>query len=625
MTTQTKPVIGTPGDDDLNGDRSSEVISGRGGDDTINAGNGHDVAYGGAGNDTIYGESGNDVLWGSGGPTFVDLTAITIKEDYDGAVIFESESAGYRNSLGSYKVAPDGTIIDVQFHFPNASLQGSGGDLQSGARSSLALAAGDQIGFFILANGYGVNNGYEGLDLENGTLQFRNADGSTATIRSTNPELWHINPDGTETQLLYNAYHTAAGVDGLGFQLNPDGIAHTVGYLNSNEGEITLGFEDLYNGGDRDFDDSVFTIDIGQTNARVLDPNIPASEGGADTSGGYVWAYDETGKLAKYDADGNFIAYSEQNDTIDGGRGNDEIHGRAGNDTLYGGDGVDTIEAGTGDDFADGGTGNDTINGGKGNDVLLGDSGHDKLDGGTGDDRLDGGVGNDHLTAGKGDDLLEGGSGNDHLDAGTGNDTLYGGAGNDKLLGGSGNDMLFGGAGNDHIDGGSGVDTVSYADASKGVKVDIHKKTVSGGDKDTLKSVENAIGSDFADTLSGNRLDNALYGGNGDDTLRGRTGNDLLSGGEGADRFLWLASDIDGSTDQVVDFVLGEDKLEFRLPSEIASQEVSDWLSYQIEDGDTQLYIDLDNDGDFSNASMFAELQGVTINSLDDLNISAPA
>lgn len=48
--------------------------------------------------------------------------------------------------------------------------------------------------------------------------------------------------------------------------------------------------------------------------------------------------------------------------------------------------------------------------------------------------------------------------------------------------------------------------------------------------------IENAVGSDFDDTLIGNDADNLLEGGKGNDTLIGGNGNDVLNGGEGIDR-----------------------------------------------------------------------------------------
>ena len=659
MTTAIKPIVGTSGDDQLNGGNGHEVLSGRGGNDLINSGNGHDIAYGGAGNDEIHGNSGNDTLYGSGGPSFVNLSAFNITEDYEGSVIFQSESAGYKNSLGSYKVSAEGLITDVQFHFPNASLPGSGGNTQSGTTSDLSMQAGDQLGFFIVANGYSYNNSYSDMNFNEGQLEFRNADGSIATITSVNPSLWFVDTDGSETKLVYNAYHTAAGVESGNYQLNPDGIAHTVGLADTDSGLITLGFEDLYNGGDKDFDDAVFSVDIGNSNAQVLDPNIASGDSGIDQDQPtYTYQTLGDGSLGKFDQDGNFIGISEQNDEIHGGNGNDDIYGRAGNDQLFGGNGNDLIDGGSGSDSAWGGSGNDNISGGKDNDQLYGDSGHDSINGGSGNDYIDGGKGNDHLFGGNGDDTVIGASGNDQLDGGTGNDSLYGGdkndqlkgrsgddyldggSGNDNLRGGVGNDTLLGGSGNDNlkggsgddliysggnkdvVDGGSGIDTVSYDYAESSVNIDLHRKKTTGGDSDTLKSIENAVGSDHNDNLRGNRLDNRLEGGSGDDTLRGMRGDDELIGGSGADSFTWRQSDIDGSLDQILDFALGEDNLSFDVSTSLANRDISEWMQLETVGDNTQLYADLDADGDFSDAILFAELQGVSTDSLSDLDIS---
>jgi len=659
MTIAIKPIIGGNGDDILNGGNGHELLSGRGGNDLINSGNGHDVAYGGAGNDEIHGNSGNDTLYGSGGPSFVDLSGFTIANDYEGSVIFQSESAGYKNSLGSYKISAEGLISEVQFHFPNASLPGSGGSTHSGSESDLSLQAGDQLGFFIIANGYSYNNSYRNMDFDDGGLEFRNADGSIATISSVNPSLWYVDEDSSETQLVYNAYHTAAGVENNNFQLNPDAIAHTVGLADSDAGLITLGFEDLYNGGDRDFDDAVFSVDVGASNAQVLDPNVHSSDSGLDQNQPtYNYQVMGDGTIHKFDAAGNFMAVSEQNDEIHGGRGNDNIYGRAGNDQLFGDAGNDLIEGGTGNDSAWGGYGNDQIFGGKDNDRLHGDSGHDRLNGDSGNDYLDGGSGNDFAYGGKGDDTILGASGNDQLEGGTGADTLYGGSGNDSLIGGNdddtlygdsgndrlegsvGNDILYGGSGNDNlkggsgddliysgankdvVDGGSGSDTVSYDYADSFVNIDLHRKKTTGGDSDTLKSIENGIGSDYNDSLRGNRLDNRLEGGNGNDVIRGMTGNDVLIGGLGADSFTWRQSDLDGSLDQILDFALGEDSLSFDVSSSLADRNIGEWLMLEAGENSSQLFADLDGDGDFADAVVFAELQGVSTESLADLSIT---
>ncbi|GIB44696.1 RTX toxin [Vibrio cholerae] len=91
----------------------------------------------------------------------------------------------------------------------------------------------------------------------------------------------------------------------------------------------------------------------------------------------------------------------------------------------------------------------------------------------------------------------------------------------DTLIGGAGNDILFGQGGNDSLDGGVGKDTLY------------------GG--------------------SGN---DTLIGGNDNDILIGGLGNDILTGGSGEDLFKWVQGDLDGSTDRITDFKIGEDKID---------------------------------------------------------------
>ena len=124
---------------------------------------------------------------------------------------------------------------------------------------------------------------------------------------------------------------------------------------------------------------------------------------------------------------------------------------------------------------------------------------------------------NDTLNGGfEGRDTLNGGEGNDTLNGDDGDDTLNGGANNDILNGGDDNDTLIGGAGNDTLAGGSGIDTASYAGAAAGVTVALGTTTAQntvGDGTDTLSSIENLIGSSFADTLSGTAGDNTISGG----------------------------------------------------------------------------------------------------------------
>ena len=279
------------------------------------------------------------------------------------------------------------------------------------------------------------------------------------------------------------------------------------------------------------------------------------------------------------------------NDILRGFSGNDLLSGGTGNDRLLGGFGSDLMTGNNGNDRLLGQGGNDALFGSAGNDTLLGGDGRDRLDGGLGTDTasyenagsgvtvslgiadfqatggegsdrlrnienlrgsdfadrltgdgsanvLTGGNGGDVLNAGGGADQAFGGNGSDRLNGSGGNDQLNGGSGNDVANGGSGNDTLIGGTGNDRLNGGNGNDTASYADAFAAVQVSLAttaSQVTGGAGRDTLSNIENLIGSDFADTLSGNAGANRLFGGNFSDVLEGRNGNDRLFGENGND------------------------------------------------------------------------------------------
>ncbi|UVL85476.1 retention module-containing protein [Pseudomonas sp. B21-028] len=199
---------------------------------------------------------------------------------------------------------------------------------------------------------------------------------------------------------------------------------------------------------------------------------------------------------------------------------------------------------------------------------------------------LTGTTGDDVLLAGNGDNLLSGGDGNDILSAGSGNNTLHGGAGND---------LLYSGAGNDLLDGGTGTDTASYAHATAGVTVNLGllaAQNTLGAGTDTLGGVENLVGSNFNDTLTGdgasNRIDgglghDVLNGGGGDDILIGGLGNNTLTGGSGADTFQWQVGN--SGHDVVTDFTPGLDKLDLSqllLGENGTSASLDDYLHFTV-------------------------------------------
>jgi Ca2+-binding RTX toxin-like protein len=189
--------------------------------------------------------------------------------------------------------------------------------------------------------------------------------------------------------------------------------------------------------------------------------------------------------------------------------------------------------------------------GGGGAEKLVGSAGADWLDGRGGADTLVGGDGNDvYVVTQAGAIVYEASAtgGIDEVRTSLANYTLGANVENLRLLAagsanGTGNalaNVLFAGAGDNVLNGGAGVDTVSYAYATGGVSLWLalaSAQATGGSGSDTLLNLENAIGSDFADSLRGNALANALDGGAGDDTLDGGGGADRLAGGGGNDTF----------------------------------------------------------------------------------------
>ena len=124
--------------------------------------------------------------------------------------------------------------------------------------------------------------------------------------------------------------------------------------------------------------------------------------------------------------------------------------------------------------------------------------------------------------------------------AGSGNDIVAGNAvanyingrdGDDRLWGSGGDDILEGGAGADRLDGDAGMDWASYQGSNAAVTVNLAGGTVTGGhaEGDVLTEIENVIGSDYEDVLTGNDDANRLDGGAGADQLDGGGGSDWVS------------------------------------------------------------------------------------------------
>jgi Ca2+-binding RTX toxin-like protein len=399
-THESNAVCGTAGDDTLNAGATGETLLGSRGDDVIYGGPAGDFLVGGSGDDTITGGAGNDTIQGDG-PDCGDLQGARI--------VFKSSEAAFNNALGVYSIDPaTGAITNVRIAFPGVPGAGSSYDY--------IVPEGTRIGIFLVANGARLNDFGA---LGDGRFEFRNADGTPATIASVNPRLVFVGSDGRVTPIKGPTYHTAAFGDTVA--LNPDGMEHTAGLGVLGDGSVRIGFEDLPRLGDADFNDMVFTVTLA----------------------------------------GDGMSFANRHyDVVP----NPPVTGVPGDDVLYGGTGDDVLLGGPGDDVLYGGAGDDAIRGDAGQDTLFGGAGDDTVSGGAGDDVLFGGPGDDAISGDAGQDTLFGGAGDDTVSGDADDDTLFGDAGEDRLSGGDGQDILFGGAGNDTLAGGAGDDTLDGGD-----------------------------------------------------------------------------------------------------------------------------------------------------------------
>jgi Ca2+-binding RTX toxin-like protein len=337
-------------------------------------------------------------------------------------------------------------------------------------------------------------------------------------------------------------------------------------------------------------------VDLGASGAQAT------GGGGTDT---LMWIEDLVGS-----AFGDTLIGNAGDNALRGGAGDDLLIGLGGNDTFDGGAGIDTVSYAanvnyiTTVDLAL--TGPQSVGGFEGLDTfvnvenvvasmywggtLKGDSGANRLTGGInpstlmgrgGDDVLDGHNGwqdtasyaeastgvivdlaiSGPQNTGEGSDTL---IGIEHLTGSAFGDTLKGTSGDNVLTDGAGDDTLFGRGGYNRLDGGDGIDTVFYADATTGVQVNLNPGSYYN--PDVLISIENVVGSAFADVLTGDAGANALIGGGGSDVLTGGLGRDTLTGGADRDVFDFNALNETpvgaGARDVITDFQSGLDDID---------------------------------------------------------------
>ncbi|WP_261809205.1 tandem-95 repeat protein [Vibrio toranzoniae] len=201
---------------------------------------------------------------------------ITSYNDTEITVTFEGETAGYQNTAGYYKVDEDGNITGVEVVYENASEVGGGGDLVPGQdQFSFQVAEGESFNLFLIPNGH-QHNDFDAM--QDGQYEFRAEDGSPANMDTVDPQLVFVAADGTET-VIQGQNGDAIFHGGSSSQLNQDGIEHTRTTVNE-DGELVYGFEDLYGGGDADYADFNFTIDVGEVNSQIYSGEVTVGPDG---------------------------------------------------------------------------------------------------------------------------------------------------------------------------------------------------------------------------------------------------------------------------------------------------------------------------------------------------------
>jgi Ca2+-binding RTX toxin-like protein len=505
-------LVGTAGDDAVDGREDDDEVHGGLGDDFVIGGSGNDQVFGEAGRDTLIGGSENDTMdGGADDDLLIGGFGVDTMAGGDG-----SDTISYQGEFSNFAINLLVGQTSSDRNPANSSTPGSGiEDTFTSIENVIGGEGNDTITGDAIGN---TLSGRAGNDVISGGGGRDYMDGG----------------DGNDTLRGDSGDDVLSGGGGNDTIIGGDGTGDEVQF-NGTRASYTVTFNRTT---------SVFTID-----------HTGGGEDGKDTVSGVEWFQFQGERISATQLGNNPTPPPPAGGlTIRGTNGANTLVGTAGNDLMLGLGGNDTMSGLGGDD---------TMDGGAGSDVMSGDGGNDIMDGGAGLDTLNGGIGNDTLEGGLGRDFLSGDAGNDKLLGGDGNDTLVGGAGTDTLDGGLGADTMTGGAGNDTflVDlaadlvveaAGEGTDTVkslvSYTLVSQVENLELQGDDNLNGTGNNLNNrITGTIG---ANVLSGLGGDDTLVGGDGNDTLDGGTGNDRMEGGLGDDTYV-----LDSSGDVVVEAV----------------------------------------------------------------------
>jgi Ca2+-binding RTX toxin-like protein len=556
VTPMGMTITGDETDNNLQGGAGTDTLYGLGGNDILVGLAENDFLDGGADNDTLDGGEGNDTLFGGEGFN------ILIGGAGNDTLIGRSFAQGANNTFGDNASYANATAAITATMSANSQVTGDasvGTDTLQNIDRVIGSAFNDTFTADTL-----VSNQFGNF------IAFEGGAGNDTITGNGNTRVTYLSATAGVTVNL----HTNQAYSTLANDAANIGSDTFFGVVNSVQGSA--------------FDDTITGSNVERFEQFRGGAGNDTIDGGGglqdrvdyrNSAAGIVATFTGSGTGTVQDGFGTVdtlinieqIRGSEFADQITGDGGNNVIEGAGGADVLVGGLGVDTLnfiattsgsgvtinlltteatggdatgdvisgfENITGSRYADNLTGDNTSNrldGQGGNDMLFGLGGDDTLIGGDGDDTLDGGSGVNQFFGDAGNDTINGGANNDTLNGGIGNDTLSGGTGNNTFIGGAGNDTLIGGTQGGRLD----FNTADYSSATAGITAYLSDASwVTGNESvgtDTLSSIDQIIGTNFADSFTATNLVVNQFGVTGGQAglineFEGRGGNDTIDG-----------------------------------------------------------------------------------------------
>lgn len=217
----------------------------------------------------------------------VNPANLTLSQAADVKVSFVSEGAGYKSMVGTYTFDAKGNIdpASVKFLWLDATQltqNKAGGVLEKDFLGNTQpqdislgnLAADTKMGFFIIADGASQSDNVKALAAVSGVdSKTDNAANDLAAINQHVTFAKDANGNGqilldgkALTGNVYFTHDTTLNTDN-----NKNDIEHTLsGVTTKADGKLYIGFEDLAGGGDKDYDDVIIKVDIGDYNVNKL-------------------------------------------------------------------------------------------------------------------------------------------------------------------------------------------------------------------------------------------------------------------------------------------------------------------------------------------------------------------